>query len=132
MSITEVCARKLKMLRETHNYTQDYVANELDISQNAYSLIEKAITKITLDRVERLAQFYKVNPSLLINDENIILSGKNEVSNPSNFPPTLSTFEKRMYEQTITRMEVEIDRLYSLLTQLTSKLKDPVLDRRTD
>jgi len=120
------------MLRETHNYTQDYVANELDISQNAYSLIEKAITKITLDRVERLAQFYKVNPSLLINDENIILSGKNEVSNPSNFPPTLSTFEKRMYEQTITRMEVEIDRLYSLLTQLTSKLKDPVLDRRTD
>ncbi len=45
MNITDICARKIKMLREANNYTQDYVANELDISQNAYSLIEKVLPK---------------------------------------------------------------------------------------
>src|SRR5690606_37952613 len=68
MSITQTCSRKLKILREGNNYTQEYVADYLDISQNAYSLLEKGKTKITLDRLESLAKLYHMEPAELISN----------------------------------------------------------------
>lgn len=121
MSITQICARKLKVLRESHNYTQEYVAEILDISQNAYSLLEKGTTKVTLDRLEKLAELYKVLPEDLISSRAISLESANDGGH-SNYPPALSSFEKKMYEQTIDRLEVDIEKLYALLHRLTANL----------
>lgn len=124
MSLTEICAKKLKTLREINNFTQAYIADQLDISQNAYSLIEKGATKITLDRLEELANFYKIKPSdLLIEGFDGLL--KSSESEHRNLPPALSIMEKKMYEQTITRLEDNIERLYNMISQLTSKISQP-------
>ena len=124
MSITQTCARRLKVLRESHDYTQEYVADILDISQNAYSLLEKGVTKITLDRLEKLAELYKKAPEELISNHSMSLDQVNEKGpeGHSNFPPPLSSFEKKMYEQTISRLEVDIEKLYTLLTKLTANI----------
>ncbi len=90
MNITQRFARKLKTIREINNYTQEYAAGILDISQNAYSLLEKGTTKVTLDRIEILAELYKTTPSDLASD-NIL---PNSIESHSNIPPALSTFEK--------------------------------------
>lgn len=121
MSITEICAKKLKTLREYNNYTQAYVANQLNISQNAYSLIEKGATKITLERLEELARFYQVEPAQLItpNMETVFSASGHVVH--SNQPPALSVMEKKMYEQTINRLESNIERLYDMISQLVAK-----------
>lgn len=121
MNITQRFARKLKTIREINNYTQEYVAGILDISQNAYSLLEKGTTKVTLDRIEILAELYKTTPSDLVSD-NIL---PNSIESHSNIPPALSTFEKRMYEQTIARLEIDIEKLYNLINQLTAKIAGP-------
>jgi transcriptional regulator with XRE-family HTH domain len=124
MTLTQKFSKKLKILREVNNYTQEYVARVLDISQNAYSLLEKGTTKITLDRIEVLATLYSTTPAELVNVSENIYNG-NSVANEmmhSNVPPTLSSFEKRMYEQTISRLEIDIEKLYNLINQLaTSK-----------
>lgn len=125
MNLTQKFSKKLKILREINNYTQEHVARILDISQNAYSLIEKGTTKITLDRIEVLAELYKTSPSELINiNDNFYVnaSGTPEVQH-SNIPPSLSSFEKRMYEQTISRLEVDIEKLYNLINQLATNIK---------
>jgi len=124
MNLTQKFSKKLKILREINNYTQEYVARVLDISQNAYSLIEKGTTKITLDRIEVLAELYKTTPSELISiNDNFYTNptGTPEVLH-SNIPPSLSSFEKRMYEQTINRLEVDIEKLYNLINQLAANL----------
>lgn len=127
MNLTQKFSKKLKILREINNYTQEYVARILDISQNAYSLIEKGTTKITLDRIEVLAELYKTTPSELIsiNDNFYHNPNASEDTHHSNIPPTLSSFEKRMYEQTISRLEVDIEKLYNLINQLATNMAKP-------
>jgi len=51
---------RLRKIREFRNYTQEYIANQLNISQNAYSKMENGITPITTDRLERLANILDV------------------------------------------------------------------------
>ncbi|OJV52189.1 MAG: hypothetical protein BGO31_00520 [Bacteroidetes bacterium 43-16] len=124
MNITELCAKKLKTLREINDYTQAYVANQLDISQNAYSLLEKGATKITLDRLEELAILYKTTPQDLITEgfDSVLSKPQDPNGAHTNFPPALSVLEKKMYEQTINRLESNIERLYEMIGQITSKI----------
>ncbi|WP_118974868.1 helix-turn-helix domain-containing protein [Taibaiella koreensis] len=127
MNLTQKFSKKLKILREINNYTQEYVARVLDISQNAYSLIEKGTTKITLDRIEVLAELYKTTPSELVNINDNFYTNPTAIGEAqhSNIPPNLSSFEKRMYEQTISRLEIDIEKLYNLINQLATNISKP-------
>lgn len=49
-------ATNIRQLRENRNYTQEYLAAKLDISQNAYSKIELGYTKITVERLFQIAE----------------------------------------------------------------------------
>jgi len=51
----KVVAGNIRKIREYRNYTQDYLAAKLSISQNAYSKIELGYSKITLDRLFQIA-----------------------------------------------------------------------------
>jgi transcriptional regulator with XRE-family HTH domain len=48
-------AANIRNKREHRNYTQEYLAAKLDISQNAYSKIELGYTKITVERLFQIA-----------------------------------------------------------------------------
>ncbi len=52
--------QKLRLLREYRNYSQVYIADQLGITQNAYSRIENNQTRLTADRLEKLAAVLKV------------------------------------------------------------------------
>jgi transcriptional regulator with XRE-family HTH domain len=59
-------AVNIRKIRESKDYTQDYLAIKLAISQNAYSKIELGYTKITVERLFQIAQILEVNPVHLI------------------------------------------------------------------
>ncbi|MCD8741141.1 helix-turn-helix transcriptional regulator [Mucilaginibacter roseus] len=48
-------AINIRKQREAKNYTQEYLAAKLKISQNAYSKIELGYTKITVERLFQIA-----------------------------------------------------------------------------
>ncbi len=48
-------AANIRHKREQKNYTQEYLAFKLNISQNAYSKIELGYTKITVERLFQIA-----------------------------------------------------------------------------
>lgn len=54
-------AGNIRKVREYRNYTQDYLAAKLEISQNAYSKIELGYSKITLDRLFHIAIILEVD-----------------------------------------------------------------------
>ena len=59
-------AGNIRKVREFRNYTQDYLAAKLDISQNAYSKIELGYSKITLDRLFQIAKILEVEVTQLL------------------------------------------------------------------
>lgn len=65
----KVIAGNIRKLREYRDYTQDYLAAKLSISQNAYSKIELGYSRITLERLFLIASILEVNPADLISME---------------------------------------------------------------
>ena len=62
----QAVAGNIRKVREYRNYTQDYLAAKLDISQNAYSKIELGYSKITLDRLFHIASILEVEVTQLL------------------------------------------------------------------
>lgn len=64
---------KIKKLRELRNLTQLHVAEELGLSQSAYSKIELGETEITFSRLHKISSILKITLEELIsfNDASI-------------------------------------------------------------
>ena len=60
----------IRKCREMHNYKQDYLAQQLDISTTAYRNLESGITKISLQHVYDIANIYNINLSQLLEFDN--------------------------------------------------------------
>lgn len=72
LKIKQVAA-SIRKIREHRNYTQEYLAAKLHISQNAYSKIELGYTKITVERLFQISEILETDPVDIINDEGEIL-----------------------------------------------------------
>ena len=66
---SKAVASNIRKIREFRNYTQDYLAAKIGISQNAYSKIELGYSKITLDRLFHIAILLEVPATQLISAE---------------------------------------------------------------
>ncbi|MDP9079062.1 MAG: helix-turn-helix domain-containing protein [Bacteroidota bacterium] len=58
---TKAIVSNIRKIREFRNYTQDYLAAKLDISQNAYSKIELGYSNITLNRLIEISEILEVD-----------------------------------------------------------------------
>lgn len=54
---------KIRNLRISLNYTQEYVAYCLGITQKAYSKIENGKSQLTVERLIQLTTIYGIRPS---------------------------------------------------------------------
>lgn len=68
MKSRNVCYN-IKKLRELRGYTQCYMAEELNITQGAYSLIENGKSKLDIEKLEQIAAILKVAINTLLNLE---------------------------------------------------------------
>ena len=64
-------ARNIKQIRELKSFTQEYMAQELGISQPAYVKIEQGLTILKIDRLQQIADILEVDISTLLNTTNI-------------------------------------------------------------
>ena len=79
---------KLRLLREFRNYSQDYVAKKLGITQNTYSRVENNQTRITTERLHQIAQILNVPVGELVSNEELVIQCRNSL--PNNQPVTLN------------------------------------------
>ena len=66
MNINQKVAAKIHEIRTQKNILQSAVAESLDISQNAYSMLENGTTRITIQKIFMLAEYFKVPVSKII------------------------------------------------------------------
>lgn len=58
----------LRKLRINHGYSQQYVANSLEISRNAYMAWEKEGNQLTISKLQRICDLYNISlMDLLLN-----------------------------------------------------------------
>ena len=70
-------ALRIKKIREYRNYTQQYMADCLELSQNAYCKIENGQTKLTTDRLEAIAKTLDVPFESILSSEKQTLNVEN-------------------------------------------------------
>lgn len=61
--------RIMRILRDSNDYSQEYVASVLNINQKTYSSIESGKSKLTLQRIKQLADLYHVKPDYFLSEE---------------------------------------------------------------
>jgi transcriptional regulator with XRE-family HTH domain len=66
---TRAIVANIRKIREHRNYTQDYLAAKLRISQNAYSKIELGYSSITLNRLIEIAEILEIELTDLISPD---------------------------------------------------------------
>lgn len=64
---------KIRMLREGIGYSQDYVAKKLNITQQAYSKIEKNPDNATLERLKQLSEVLGVKVNSIVGDDDMYI-----------------------------------------------------------
>ena len=115
---------KIKKLRELRNFTQSHMAEELGLSQSAYSKMELGETEITYSKLERVADVLGMKPEEVIAfNESMVFNVMHNLNGNNGFVINnqMPESEKDLYIQQIDLLKEEVDYLKSLLGQVLGK-----------
>lgn len=102
-------ADNIRKMRELRNFTQDYMATQLGITQAGYSKIESGTTDITFSKIEEIAQILNVTPTDLVAfDSQKYFNSFNNVEGSNNGSVIIemkSDDMKRLFEDKIKLLE---------------------------
>jgi transcriptional regulator with XRE-family HTH domain len=117
---------KIKKIRELRNYTQEYMADQLKISQEGYSKIEANRTKVSLERVEQIAKILKIDFFDLVSfDEKVVFNNVFHHQQDNNIVVgQQNDATKDLYERLFQELKLQIQHLQSEIAFLREQLQD--------
>jgi transcriptional regulator with XRE-family HTH domain len=115
--------QKIKKLRELKNLTQTHLAQELGITQSAYSKIELGESEVTYGRLEKISSVLGMKP------EEVIAFNDQMIFNISNNPYGGNVFsqidqtgitetERKLYQDQINLLKDEVAYLKQMLEKV--------------
>ena len=106
---------KIKFMRESKGWTQEEMAEKLELSVNGYANIERGETDVQYSRLEKLADIFGIGLLELLNfgERNVFyLIGDNQNSfNCKNLQSTSFSEEKNELEHELEIVNAEIEEL---------------------
>lgn len=122
MENIERILEKIKIVRKEKGYSHENIANDLGISQPAYTNIEKNVAKLTVERLLKISEilekpvyhFFDSSPNNVYNQQN----SENPIGNINNLYQENKEANERLvgsYENTIQSLKDEIIFLRKLL-----------------
>ncbi len=110
---------KIRKVRELRSLTQEKMANELGMTTSGYSRIERGEVKLSIDRLERIADVLGVQPIDLTNFDETIFFTNYGTAQDHSFSVTTDgdamRHERATYEARIADLKEEIAFLRALL-----------------
>ena len=115
--------QKIKKLRELKNLTQSHLADELGVTQSAYSKIEQGETEVSYSRLEKIAFVLGMKPEELIAfNESMVFNISNNSNGGNVFShiqqQAISDGERKLYDEQINLLKTEINYLKQLVEKL--------------
>lgn len=114
----------IKEIRESKGLSQESVAYDLNITQQAYSRIEKNPESTTLKRLKELSKIFEVSLISLIGEEDTYIQqnfqqqGGYATSVINMQGNNLTIEEKRLYEEHIKDLRSQLELLKQLIKQV--------------
>ena len=123
---------KIKKLRELKNFTQEYMAEALQMSQTGYGKIERDETDINYSRLQQIAEVLGTKIADIVSlDEKLMLN----ITNNANAEKSIASYngyiyadkeaierERSLYEAQIKQLRQEIDYLKETIEFLKGKM----------
>ena len=106
----------IKQYRELRNYSQEYIAKKMGISQNAYSKIENNITQLTVNHLKSISSTLDIPIIDLLKDDFEIR--KPQFSEKKNVSRSEIIMYLHDFQHTIKLKNEEQDKLYSVIMTL--------------
>ncbi|MBN7809532.1 helix-turn-helix transcriptional regulator [Algoriphagus sp. H41] len=124
----------MRILRESNDYSQEYVADVLNINQKTYSSLELGKSKLTVDRIHQLAELYHVTPDYFLGDELPVINFNNTGSKSNSNSGYIHTYindknTDSFYERIISEKDnliKEKDSQISTLKEMIEVLKSKI------
>ena len=116
--------QKIKNIRELKDFTQEYMAEQLGITQAAYSKIETGQTKLTPNKISDIAEIFEMDASdLMAYDMQKYFNSFNNVKG-SNNGSTITHDEtiKKFYDEVVALHKDKITLLEKLLNSTEKDL----------
>ncbi len=101
----------IRKIRELKGYSQEYVSNQLEISQRQFSRIENNETDISVSKLQEISTILDVTPIQLLGfDEKFIFQNctNNGVGNNYNNHFGVSEKERELYDKQIAQLQEEL------------------------
>jgi transcriptional regulator with XRE-family HTH domain len=115
---------KLRHLRSEKGYSQENVAEDLDITQAGYSKIESGKTTINTEQLTTLCKLFNVTPNFLLdyNEKNVI-HNINHCNGVANGVSSQNVYinEGEILKEILNAFEKNNERLLEILNILTNK-----------
>jgi transcriptional regulator with XRE-family HTH domain len=110
---------RIRMLREGVGYSQEYVANKLNITQQAYSRIEKNPNATTLERLQQLSEILGVKVNSIVGEDDMYIQQNyhQQGGNASTvmYVTGLADREREALQQQIISLKKEIEVLTKII-----------------
>jgi transcriptional regulator with XRE-family HTH domain len=112
---------KIKKIREQKNYTQAYMSDRLNISQNTYSKIETGGIKLTVDRLKQISDILETPMESILNNDNQVFNFNNStIEKFYGYIETLHEDNKESLQNIIKLLNLQLEHLRSENEKLTS------------
>ena len=111
---------KIRKLRMAKNYTQEYMAEVLEVSPKTYSNMENDKSTISLETLHKLAQELEVDVLELVSDSKIVIQNNTATENSShNFNGIVVN---HLSDELLTQFKERIDDLKKLLEEKENQI----------
>lgn len=114
--------QKIKKLRELRNYTQEHMAEQLNITRQGYGKIERDETDVGYQRLEEIAKILQMEVIDLVGfDDKKQVFNVNNSNSPNSYNNigyvvnTLPDMERRLYEEKVESRDKEIAYLKQII-----------------
>lgn len=100
---------KIKLMREMKHWTQEDVAEKLNMSITGYAKIERGQTNVSVERLKQIATIFNLNIEELLDDAGtpVICSIGNVGNNHSNYTNYFGMNEALVAENQRQKLELE-------------------------
>jgi len=110
---------KIRLLREGIGLSQEYVADKLNISQQAYSKMEKNPQNATLERLQQLSEVLGVNINSIVGNDDMYIQQNfhQQGGNASTvmYVTGLADRERESFTQQISSLQRQVDVLTKII-----------------
>lgn len=113
---------KIKYFRELKGLTQDDIAQHLDITPSGYSKIERGETRISIDRLQVIANILDIDIFELMPDKESISIHNSNIDNCPNFQNNVFS-PNQNFQTEIEKLQLIIEHKNQLLAQKDDELR---------